>query len=89
MELGIKWPPTGINSFNPFSIPLLNTIILLSSGISITWAHHRLLNNNFNQIFKRLLLTIILGIYFSILQIYEYIEASFNIADSSYGSTFF
>lgn len=89
IELGIKWPPTGIKVFNPFIIPLLNTIILLTSGISITWAHHRLINNNYKQLYTRLLITIILGIYFSLLQLYEYIEASFNISDSSYGSTFF
>lgn len=89
IELGIKWPPTGIIVFNPFIIPLLNTIILLTSGISITWAHHRILNNNYKQFFNSLIITIILGIYFSFLQIYEYLEASFNIADSSYGSTFF
>lgn len=89
IELGIKWPPIGIEVFNPFIIPLLNTIILLTSGISITWSHHRLLNNNYSQFFNRLLITIILGIYFSILQLFEYLEASFNISDSSYGSTFF
>lgn len=89
IELGIKWPPTGIKVFNPFIIPLLNTIILLTSGISITWAHHRLINNNYKQLFYRLLITIILGIYFSLLQLFEYLEASFNISDSSYGSTFF
>lgn len=89
IELGIIWPPSGILTFNPFIIPLLNTIILLSSGISITWSHHRLLNNNYNQFFNSLLITIILGIYFSILQVYEYIDSSFNISDSSYGSIFF
>lgn len=89
IELGIQWPPTGIYAFNPFIIPLLNTIILLTSGISVTWAHHRLINNNFNQFFNRLILTIFLGIYFSLLQIFEYLEASFNISDSSYGSRFF
>lgn len=89
IELGIKWPPTGIFSFNPFIIPLLNTIILLTSGISITWAHYRLINNNFLNFKYRLLITIILGIYFSFLQGYEYIEARFNISDSSYGSLFF
>lgn len=89
IELGLIWPPIGINIFNPFQIPLLNTIILLSSGISVTWAHHRLINKNFNETYKRLLLTIILGIYFSFLQGYEYIDASFTFADSVYGSTFF
>lgn len=89
VELGINWPPIGISTFNPFQIPLLNTIILLSSGISVTWAHHSLIENNFSQTYISLIITILLGVYFTILQAYEYIEASFSIADSIYGSTFF
>ena len=89
IELGIIWPPQGINPFNPFQVPLLNTIILLSSGITVTWCHHRLLENNHQQAIQRLFLTIILGIYFTILQAYEYMEASFSIADSIYGRSFF
>ena len=89
IELGIRWPPIGISPFNPFQIPLLNTIILLSSGISVTWTHHSLLIKNFNERLNSLVITIILGIYFSLLQIFEYIQASFSIADSVYGSTFF
>jgi len=89
IELGINWPPLGIFSFNPLQIPLLNTIILLTSGISVTWAHHRLRENNYSQTNIRLIITILLGIYFTILQSYEYIEASFSIADSIYGATFF
>lgn len=89
IELGITWPPIGITPFNPFQIPLLNTIILLTSGVTITWSHHSLLENNYSQTTQRLFFTILLGIYFSILQTYEYIEAPFTIADSIYGSTFF
>lgn len=89
VEIGLSWPPNGISPFNPIQIPLLNTIILLSSGASITWAHHALLKNNFSQTTQRLILTIILGIYFTILQGYEYVEAPFTIADSIYGSSFF
>lgn len=89
IELGAIWPPIGIITFNPFQIPLLNTVILLTSGITVTWAHHRLIKNNYSQTTQRLFFTVILGIYFSILQIYEYIEAPFRIADSVYGSTFF
>uniref|UniRef100_UPI0030FE4470 cytochrome c oxidase subunit III n=1 Tax=Citellophilus tesquorum TaxID=506900 RepID=UPI0030FE4470 len=89
IDLGSMWPPLNINPFNPFQIPLLNTAILLSSGISITWAHHSLLENLHSQTLKSLLITVILGIYFSFLQAYEYIEAPFSIADSVYGSTFF
>lgn len=89
IEIGIIWPPKGIITFNPFQIPLLNTVILLTSGISVTWAHHRLINNNFSQTTQRLFFTIILGIYFTILQWYEYNEAPFTIADSIYGSIFY
>nr|UBN08926.1 cytochrome c oxidase subunit 3 [Panesthia sloanei]UBN08939.1 cytochrome c oxidase subunit 3 [Panesthia sloanei] len=89
IEIGSLWPPVGIQPFNPLQIPLLNTAILLSSGVTVTWAHHGLLENNYNQSFQGLFLTIILGIYFTALQAYEYLEASFTIADSVYGSTFF
>nr|YP_010999063.1 cytochrome c oxidase subunit III [Eupolyphaga nigrinotum]WPM91821.1 cytochrome c oxidase subunit III [Eupolyphaga nigrinotum] len=88
-DIGSTWPPMGINPFNPLQIPLLNTTILLASGVTVTWAHHSLLKNNYNQTLQGLLVTIILGIYFTLLQAYEYIEASFTIADSVYGSTFF
>nr|YP_009305224.1 cytochrome c oxidase subunit III [Scirpophaga incertulas]AGD80119.1 cytochrome c oxidase subunit III [Scirpophaga incertulas]AGG84302.1 cytochrome c oxidase subunit III [Scirpophaga incertulas]AHF21009.1 cytochrome c oxidase subunit III [Scirpophaga incertulas] len=89
IEVGTTWPPIGIMPFNPFQIPLLNTIILITSGITITWAHHAIMNNNFNQMKQGLLTTILLGFYFTILQGFEYIEAPFSIADSIYGSTFF
>lgn len=89
IEIGAIWPPTGIKPFNPFQIPLLNTCILLRSGISVTWAHHRLISNNFSQSFQSLLITVILGVYFTILQYIEYVEAPFSIADSIYGSSFF
>lgn len=89
IELGNIWPPIGIKTFNPLQIPLLNTLILLTSGITVTWAHHSLIENNYNQALQRLLFTVLLGIYFTILQAYEYIESPFTIADSVYGSTFF
>nr|ULR86953.1 cytochrome c oxidase subunit III [Macquartia sp. 4 HNL-2022a] len=89
IELGAIWPPLGITPFNPFQIPLLNTVILLTSGITVTWAHHSLMENNFTQTTQGLFFTILLGIYFTMLQAYEYIEAPFTIADSVYGSTFF
>ena len=89
IEIGMLWPPKNIRAFNPFQIPLLNTIILLSSGVSVTWAHHSLIENNHSQAKKGLIITVILGLYFSFLQGYEYLEASFSFADSVYGSTFF
>nr|YP_010954453.1 cytochrome c oxidase subunit III [Tropilaelaps mercedesae]WMV02016.1 cytochrome c oxidase subunit III [Tropilaelaps mercedesae] len=89
LEIGLNWPPKGIQPFNPYNIPLLNTIILLSSGLTITWTHHSLISKNWNQTFSSLILTIILGVYFSILQIIEYKQSPFTIADSIFGSTFF
>nr|WKU84125.1 cytochrome c oxidase subunit III [Salpingogaster sp. ECU13] len=89
IELGIAWPPLSIIPFNPFQIPLLNTMILLTSGISVTWAHHSLMESNFSQASQGLFFTVLLGIYFTILQAYEYIDAPFTIADAVYGSTFF
>nr|YP_010238446.1 cytochrome c oxidase subunit III [Ostrinia kasmirica]QTE20490.1 cytochrome c oxidase subunit III [Ostrinia kasmirica] len=89
IEIGATWPPTSIVPFNPFQIPLLNTIILITSGVTVTWAHHAIMENNHSQMTQGLFLTIILGIYFTFLQAYEYLEAPFTIADSIYGSTFF
>nr|ALO77499.1 cytochrome c oxidase subunit 3 [Gloeosoma sp. GLO01] len=89
IEIGMLWPPKNIETFNPMSIPLLNTMILLTSGISVTWAHHSLMENNWNQTFQSLSITVFLGLYFSLLQMYEYKEASFSIADSIYGAVFF
>nr|AFR25739.1 cytochrome c oxidase subunit III [Carcinoscorpius rotundicauda] len=89
IELGSSWPPTGIYPFNPFQIPLLNTAILLSSGVTITWTHHSIMENKYNQSIQALFLTVILGIYFTTLQAWEYWEAPFSISDSTYGTTFF
>lgn len=89
VELGANWPPIGLSPFNAFHVPLLNTIILLSSGIRVTWAHHALIAGNHSATSQGLLLTIFLGVYFSLLQAFEYYEASFRIADRIYGSSFF
>lgn len=89
IELGQSWPPVRITSFNPINVPLLNTVILISSGASITWAHHSLISNNLGNASKGLSITWMLGIYFSTLQYIEYTQAEFNISDSSYGNIFF
>merc|ERR1711915_307650 len=81
--------PFGIKVFNPFQVPLLNTIILISSGIRVTWAHHSLIVGNFTQTTQGSIITVVLGIYFTILQGLEYFEARFTFADRIYGSTFF
>ena len=88
-EIGCCWPPIGIKPLNPFSVPLLNTAVLLASGVTVTWAHHRLIEGNRSNALQSLSITVILGIYFTFLQANEYLEAPFTIADSVYGSTFF
>nr|YP_010845349.1 cytochrome c oxidase subunit III [Tetrastichus howardi]QXM14783.1 cytochrome c oxidase subunit III [Tetrastichus howardi] len=89
IEIGMIWPPKNILSFNPYNIPLLNTIILLSSGITITWCHYSILLSKKLSSFISLLYTIILGIVFTLIQYMEYDHASFTMADSVYGSIFF
>nr|UZZ43875.1 cytochrome c oxidase subunit III [Dipseudopsis sp. XG-2021] len=89
IEIGSQWPPMYISSFNPFKIPLLNTLILISSGISVTWSHHSIMNNNLSQAITSLMITILLGLYFTYFQAIEYQKASFSMADSIYGSSLF
>nr|UAT98544.1 cytochrome c oxidase subunit III [Neoalcathous huangshanana] len=89
IEIGMNWPPKSIKTFDPMEIPLLNTIILISSGVTITWAHQSILANKFKLSNKSLLLTVILGIYFTSLQKWEYNQSQFTMSDSIYGSSFF
>ncbi len=89
VEIGRTWPPVGVSPFNPLEVPLLNTIILLSSGIRVTWAHHSMIAGNHHRTKIGLTLTVLLGLYFTGLQALEYYEASFRVAEGVYGSTFF
>lgn len=88
-EVGCCWPPVGIQALNPFRVPLLNTSVLLASGVTVTWAHHRLIEGDRKNAIQSLGLTITLGAYFTFLQVGEYQSAAFSIADRIYGSTFF
>nr|YP_009244875.1 cytochrome c oxidase subunit III [Amynthas morrisi]AMO26973.1 cytochrome c oxidase subunit III [Amynthas morrisi] len=88
-EIGCSWPPTGISPLNPFSVPLLNTAVLLASGVTVTWAHHSLMEGQRTNAIQALTVTVMLGAYFTILQAGEYLAAPFTIADSVYGTTFF
>jgi cytochrome c oxidase subunit 3 len=89
VELGSIWPPKGIAILNPWNVPLLNTVLLLSSGATVTWAHFSIIANNRREAILALFLTIFFAILFTALQGYEYYEAGFTIADGVYGSTFF
>nr|QNU08219.1 cytochrome c oxidase subunit III [Callionymus maculatus] len=88
-DLGASWPPVGITPLDPFSVPLLNTAVLLASGATITWCHHSIMEGNRDASIQSLALTIALGAYFTVLQAMEYYEAPFTIADGIYGATFF
>jgi len=86
---GGAWPPKGIVTFDPWHLPLLNTLILLTSGTTVTWAHHALLENDRKGLKYGLILTILLGITFTLVQAYEYSHAAFSFAGHIYGATFF
>ncbi|MEM8694925.1 MAG: cytochrome c oxidase subunit 3 [Pseudomonadota bacterium] len=87
--IGATWPPEGIEVLDPFTYPLLNTLILLCSGTTVTWAHHCLLNGDREGFKTGLWLTIILGIVFSGVQAYEYGHAAFDFSGNIYGATFY
>jgi cytochrome c oxidase subunit 3 len=87
--VGGVWPPKGIHPFNPWEIPFLNTLILLCSGTTVTWAHHALLEGDRKGLSRGLLLTVALGITFTALQAWEYSHAAFGFKDGIYPSTFF
>jgi len=72
-----------------YSVPLLNTVILLSSGVTVTWSHHALINNLYSSAVYSIVITVALGVYFLYMQYEEYSESSFSISDGIYGSTFF
>jgi cytochrome c oxidase subunit 3 len=89
VELGTHWPPAGIASIDYLELPLLNTLLLLSSGASVTYAHHALIAGNRRGTLLGIIITIVLALTFTAIQGYEYYEAPFTISDGAYGSTFF
>ncbi len=92
-ETGGVWPPKGVEVFDPWHLPLVNTLILLTSGTTVTWAHHALLNNDREGLKWGLIATVALGLLFTSIQAYEYSHAAFafsrNNGGNIYGSTFF
>jgi cytochrome c oxidase subunit 3 len=89
VEIGAQWPPLGIQAINPFELPLLNTMILLSSGVTVTYAHHSLIQGNRSGTLYGLIYTIILALIFTALQGVEYSVSSFTISDGVFGSCFY
>ena len=87
------WPPKGVDVFDPWHLPLVNTLILLTSGTTVTWAHHALLHNDRKGLKWGLALTVGLGLMFTAVQAYEYAHAAFAFnrdnGGNIYGSTFF
>jgi len=84
-----SWPPKGIVPFDPMQLPYCNTLILLLSGTTVTWAHHELLAGQFTAATKALLITVILGLLFSSVQVFEYAHAAFGFKDGIYPSNFY
>jgi len=89
VELGAMWPPMGIESIDPFELPLINTVLLLASGFTVTYAHHFLINGKRGKVLYGLLYTVILATIFTGLQGVEYSVSSFTISDGAFGSCFY
>ena len=91
--MGGTWPPvpneTFKHTFNPWGLPLVNTLILLTSGTTVTAAHHALIENNRKGLILGLVATVILGALFTCFQAWEYMHAGFTFGGHLYGSTFF
>lgn len=87
--VGIVFPPLGVEVLDPYGIPLLNTVLLLSSGVTVTWRHHSLGSGEFSHAANGILLSILLGVIFLACQIIEYNNAIFSMSDGVFGSNFF
>ena len=83
------WPPSGILTFDPWDLPLINTLILLLSGVTVTWAHHSLIEGKRPTLIWGLICTVFLGALFTIFQAYEYSHAAFSFSGNVYGASFF
>jgi len=83
------WPPPAIQVFDPFHLPFMMTVILLLSGVTVTWAHHEIVHGNTKKASQALGLTVLLGVMFTFFQGWEYSHAAFGFTDGIYPSTFF
>jgi cytochrome c oxidase subunit 3 len=89
VELGSQWPPIGVEAINAFELPLLNTFLLLASGVTITYSHHSLIKGNRNAALYGAWLTVILAGIFTAFQAVEYSVSSFTLSDGVFGSCFY
>lgn len=89
IEMGAHWPPVGIESINAFELPLFNTILLLSSGFTVTYAHHSIIRGTRAGALYGIVYTVILAVIFTAAQAIEYKMSSFTISDGAYGSCFY
>merc|ERR1712178_38575 len=85
----IVFPPMGVEVLDPYRIPLLNTVLLLSSGVTVTWGHHPLRSRNYIDAANGVLVSILLGVVFLRCQVLEYSNAVFSISDGVFRSNFF
>ena len=84
------WPPAGIETFNPWHLPIINTLILICSGALATWAHHAIAEEGDNKTMAKALAgAIALGMLFTVFQAFEYSEAAFSYTGNIYGASFF
>ena len=88
-DIGGIYPPNGIDVLSPWEIPLLNTLILLLSGATVTWSHNAICAGFRKPAILSLIITVILAAIFTGFQVFEYYSAPFTISDGCYGSTFF
>lgn len=89
MQVGDCWPPIEIQPVNPMTVPLINTLLLVTSGFALTWSHHALVFGRKWEAIIGLIVTLVLGITFTLLQVIEYLEGTFDISDSIYGTVFY
>ena len=88
-SIGFSWPPKGLETFDPYQLPFFNTVVLLLSGTTITWAHHLLIDGDIKGATEKTAYTVILGLIFTACQAFEYMHAPFVLDENVYTSTFF
>src|SRR5690606_18648741 len=88
-QIGGVWPPDGVRTFDPWHLPLMNALVLLTSSTTVTWAHHAVRQGDQKGAVRGLLITCLLGVSFTCVQAYEYASAPFEFTGTIYSSTFF